>query len=159
MQLTVVIWNLPKCRQIMLLDLSVWLKMILISGQGIEIRRTPHIEVEQHILCSPHNVWNYHPFPVLLVIIQFFKSWYEWQQRKIDIVVIFLQDVRQLSLTVFYLWSTVFTLLGLKPGNIHTCTADCIFSTLISINRILLLTIVLLHAYIVWTSCGITYCW
>jgi len=31
-------WQLPKCRHIMLLDLSVWLKMILKSGCGIEKR-------------------------------------------------------------------------------------------------------------------------
>jgi uncharacterized Tic20 family protein len=104
-------------------------------------------------------VWNYHLFPVLLVIIQFFKSWYVWQQRKIDTVVILLQEFQQLSLTIFYLLSAVLALLGLKPVSIHTCSADCIFSTLISIIRILFLTIVLLYSHIVWTGCEIMYCW
>lgn len=120
LQLTVVIWNLPKCYIAGLVSLTEYdTHKWMGHWEKRQIQRTSHTEVEQHIICSPQIVWNYHLFPVLLVIIRFFESWYEWQQRNFDTVVTFLQEVQQLSLTIFYLWSIVLALLGLKPGSIQ----------------------------------------
>lgn len=142
-QLAVVTWNLPKCYVAGLVSLTEndthkWTG----HWEKTQIQRTPHTMRLNSIFFALPKMCG------IIILSQFFWSSFSFLKAGMsdskEILTIFLQDVQQLSFTIFYLWSTVFALLGLKPGSIHTGTADCTFSTLISIIRILFLIIVLI---------------